>query len=133
MYKTFENGRYFQNNLTTKTLIRVEGLDDYTIIDALSIDINTYLLLESYAYGEEDMCIIDITTAPIIWMQREDGKPFHKHYEKKAWFSKDRIVVECAYNDIITELEDCGIIENNSECYIWENEEIDKTQESEEE
>lgn len=118
--------------ITKKTLIRVEGLGDYTIIDVGSIGAaNMFALLESYTYGEEDMCVIDMSTLPIMWITREDGKKFYKEYDKKLFVPKKYIAIESAYNDLTTELEDADILGINDELEYWTDEEINDIKEGE--
>lgn len=108
------------------TLIHVEGLGEYGIVDIANIkdSFHVYALLESWTYGEEDMCVVDLTAAPILWITRDDGKKFHKQYEKKLFINRKHIVVESAYNDLQTELEDADIFYGDDELEFWSDDEI---------
>ena len=114
----------------SKTTFRVEQetnhCKDFTIIDAVTLkNGRTAVLLENDEIGEE-WCVIALLPKKIInWLVQND-EPNNK---KKVFLPYQLIIIDSAYNDITTELEEAGYIEDESEVEIWTQEEINNKEE----
>lgn len=124
MKKVFQNGIEIEFDFDKHQLIRVEGLGYYTIIDMGTVSTTTYALLESWDYGEEDMCVIAMPHN-FMWLTKENDKPFANGNQKCLFIPKKKIVVEVAYNTLSSELTDAGYIVDDDELEYWTDEEME--------
>lgn len=124
MKKVFQNGIEIEFDFDKQQIIRVEGLGYYTIIDMGNVSTTTYALLESWDYGEEDMCVVMMPHNP-MWLTKENDKPFAGGNKQCLFIPKKRIVVYDAYNGLLSELTDAGYIVNDDELEYWTDEEME--------
>lgn len=127
MRKELSNGVIIEFPANKQVAFKVEGRRGYyTIIDAASTSLETYLLLEHNTYGEDDMVVVMLphTRNPLV-LERYDDGDFNVGLSKPAEFaifiSEQKIIAE-TYDDIITTLEDHDVFTDDIE--IWSDEEI---------
>ena len=131
MYKITDEATY-SLPFDRDTNFYVEGHGHYTIIDVASYSGSVYALLESNTCGEEDMMVVELPQSNIKllkpydeWMMRIPGRS--KMYEYEVFIPRRKIIVETAYNDIVTELVE-SILDSVDEGLIsvWTVEEIEE-------
>lgn len=119
MYIPLKDGKrtVIKNTITTKTRFGVgDRKDYYTIIDVLVYKGVIYALLESDRYGEDDMLVVKLP---------ENIKHISKGNLWLCYIPKENIIVDTC-NDIITTLEDEGIIGNGDDpCYLLTDGQLD--------
>lgn len=125
MKKTI-NGKEIKFPFTMVTNFRVEQETDYiktfTIISAATDTKTgkTYVLLENNAIGEEWTMVVKLPKN-IWWLYNDNGTTPEK---SRCFIPYPFVVVENAWNDLETELEDADVVEDKSELVIWTEEEI---------
>lgn len=125
MKKTI-NGKEIKFPFTMITNFRIEQEANcdktFTIISATTDTTTgkTYVLLENNAVGEDWTMVIKLPKN-IWWLYNDNGTTPEK---SRCFIPCPFIIVESAWNDLGTELEDADVIDDKSELVFWTSEEI---------
>ena len=131
MYKITNEGTY-SLPFNKDTNFYVDGHWHYTIIDVASYNGSVYALLESNTCGEEDMLVVELPQSNIKLLRLYDEGMMRipgrsKMYEYEVFIPRRKIIVETAYNDIVTELVENLLDSVDEELIsVWTDEDIEE-------
>lgn len=123
MLKTTKSGVTYSYPIDKKTPIKVEDrYGSWGIIDACAVGSHIYALLESEQYGDEaSLLLVKLPTLNNVYLIKEDryGNMFSKRYYLQSKFE-----IAETYDDIVTALIDEDLIDNEDDCDMLTDEEI---------
>ena len=127
MKKKIQSGVTVEFPADKRTAFKIEGgRGYYTIIDAASTSLETYLLLEHNTYGEENMVVVMLphTRNPFTLKKYNDGE-FDvglSNPASHAIFISERYIIAQTYDNIVTTLDENVFVDGYIE--VWSDEEI---------
>lgn len=124
MLKTTKSGVTYSYPVTTKTPIKVEGRYGlWSIVDARVNDDAIYALLEHNEYGDETAyLLVKMPTKNNCYLVREDR---YGTQISKTYYLRSKFEIAETYDDIVTALIDEDLIDDEDDCEMLLDAEID--------
>lgn len=123
MLKTTKSGATYMCPITKKTSIKVEGrYGSWGVIDACLIGTELYALLESEQYGDEAaLLLVKLPKKNDSYIVEKDscGNDVNIKY-----YIRQQMEMAETYDDIVTALLDEDLIDNEDDCDMLTDEEI---------
>ena len=123
MLKKMKSGVVYSYPITKKTSIKVEDrYGSWGIIDACAAGSHIYALLENEQYGDEALLLlVKLPTLNNSYIVKEDR---YGNVISKKYYLQSKFEIAETYEDIVTALIDEDLIDDEDDCDMLTDEEI---------